>query len=303
MNKVFSAFGIVFLTALAACGQVGEQPAQVTAGDEGKIFVHVSSPDGDKVKLQASTPANRTGPQLYEWKKEIDLVSIPSTGRSCDTGRYSRFYCEVMEYTRSPYLGSGDAATDVHETQHFMLHEHTKPGSKFIYWQDGQGAHFPEPSILTRDVADFILFKSGMYHGTYIESRPTQVLGENIVDEWRAYLTEEIFGIERGSSAGMGAGGVEFLYYNAAMMHALSQREPVYLSNKQGVAVFAMLAEVAQEWTITKGVEQGFFSEDANQRARRILDLMRSDPAHAPMRETLKTIYGAAWTERVLGFN
>jgi hypothetical protein len=300
----------------------GTQLNLVSANGERSIFQlseEVSAAAGFTMKLVASSssslssqPLSRTirlvaassnSTTMFAWQKEIEMVDVPSTGRACDARRYSRFYCEVMQYTRSPYLGSGDPATDVHETQHFMLHENTKPGSKFVYFQDGKGAHFPEPRILTRDVAEFIPFKSGMYYGTYIASRPTQVLGENIVDEWRAYLTEEIFGIERGSSEGMGAGGVEFLYYNAAMMHALAQQEPAYLSNKQGVAVFAMLAEIAHEWSITKGVEKGFFNSAANQRARKILDLMRNDQAHAPMRESLKKIYGAAWTARVLGIN
>jgi hypothetical protein len=207
-----------------------------------------------------------------------------------------------MRYTRNPYLGSGDPATDVHETQHFMLHEQARSGSKFIYWQHGKGAYFPEPKTLTRDIVDKIIFKQGMYYNTYISSRPTQVLGENIVDEWRAYLTEEIYGIEVGNSRGMGAGGVEFLYYNAAMISVLAEREPEFLTKKNGIAIFAMLAEVAQEWSIARGVEKNFFDGIAQQRAQKILELMRQDPAHAPMRETLKKIYGAAWTKRVMGF-
>ncbi len=242
------------------------------------------------------------GPDLFDWQKQIELVNIPSVSRPCDVSRFKRFYCDVMQHTKNPYLGSGDPSTDVHETQHFMLHEHAKAGSKFIYWQDGKGAYFPEPRSLTRDVTDKIIYKSGMYYKTYIASRPTQVLGENIVDEWRAYLTEEIYGIEAANSQGMGAGGVEFLYYNAAALHALSEKEPEYLTNKQGVAVFAMLAEVAHEWTISRGVEKNFFSGPANQRAQSILALMRTDPAHAPMRDALKKIYGSAWTARVLGF-
>jgi hypothetical protein len=122
------------------------------------------------------------------------------------------------------------------------------------------------------------------------------------VDEWRAYLTEEIYGIEVGNSRGMGAGGVEFLYYNAAMISVLAEREPEFLTKKNGIAIFAMLAEVAQEWSIARGVEKNFFDGIAQQRAQKILELMRQDPAHAPMRETLKKIYGAAWTKRVMGF-
>lgn len=115
-------------------------------------------------------------------------------------------------------------------------------------------------------------------------------------------MTEEIYGIEVGNSSGMGAGGVEFLYYNAAMLTALAEREPEYLAKKNGIAIFAMLAEVAHDWSITRGVEKNFFSGPANQRAQKILELMRNDPAHDPMRATLKKIYGASWTKRVLGF-
>lgn len=245
---------------------------------------------------------NQQYQQLYDWQKEIALVSIPAVNRACDLKRFQRFYCDVMRHTRSPYLNSGDPSTDVHETQHFMLHEHAKSGQKFIYWQDGKGGYFPEPKTLTRDIVSKILFKNGMYYKTYIASRPNQVLGENIVDEWRAYLTEEIYGIEVGNSRGMGAGGIEFLYYNAAMLHALSEKEPSYLTNKQGIAVFAMLAEIAHEWSISKGVNRNFFDSHANQRAKNILALMRTDGDHAPMRETLKKIYGQTWTQRVLGF-
>jgi hypothetical protein len=283
-----------------------EFPEAITVGAGTTITMvavnsKVSTASKARVIRVVPVPVN-DGQASFQWQQQVNLVSIPAMNRPCDETRFKRFYCEVMRYTRSPYLSSGDPATDVHETQHFMLHEQARTGSKFIYWQDGKGVYFPEPKTLTGDIVDKIIFKQGIYFKTYIGSRPSQTLGENIMDEWRAYLTEEIYGIEVGNSTGMGAGGVEFLYYNAAMLTALAEREPNYFANKSGVAAFAMLAEIAHDWSITRGVEKNFFSGPANQRAQKILELMRNDPDHSSMRETLKNIYGASWTKKVLGF-
>lgn len=281
------------------------KPLEVSAGVTLSLLAKSTShPEMDPLTRVVKFAETQDSPSKdYDWVKNIELVDVPRVSRSCDVTRYKRFYCDVMTHTKKPYLGSGDTATDVHETQHFMAHEVTRPQSKFIYFEGGKGAFFPEPRTSTGGISDKILFKSGMYYKTYITSRPTQALGENIMDEWRAYITEEISGIERGDSEGLGIGGVEFLYYCAAMIQGLDEKEPGYLQNKQGIAVFAMLAELVNEWTIKQGIEKDFFSQTSTDRARKILSLLRSDPAHAGMRQTLIRLYGANWTDRVLGFS
>lgn len=248
-------------------------------------------------------------PGDYDYTKHIKLTSIASTGGSCSTATYGTFYCDVMLHTQSPYLGS-DTLTNVHESQHFMAHEHdssTAAADKFIYLKNGQGAFWPEPKLLTQGIWDAIKHQGTTYN-TYIASRPTQPLGENIVDEWRAYLTEEIVAIQmaaiKGQKSGISGlvlGGVEFLYYNAAALHALKTKEPTFLSGSpQAVAIFAMLAEEARYWTIDRGLTVGLWSFPSS--ANAVLAELRTGTGSAPIRATLQSLYGPVWTKRVLGF-
>lgn len=255
-------------------------------------------------------PDTGPGPDIgYDWTKHITFHTIAATGGSCNAGTYGAYYCDVMTHTQGPYLGA-DTLTNVHESQHFMAHENdgsTAAADKFIYFANGKGAFFPEPQLKTKGIWDAIQIKGSCYN-TYIASRPDQALGENIVDEWRAYITEEIVAIQmaaiQGKTSGVSGlvlGGVEFLYYNAAALHALQTKEPAFLqANPQAVAVFAMLAEEAKKWTIDKGLTPGLFSFPSS--ANGILAELRTGPNSAPIRNTLKGLYGAKWTSSVLGF-
>jgi hypothetical protein len=246
-------------------------------------------------------------PGDYDFLKHITFTTLPSTGGSCSTAQYGDFYCDVLLHTKTPYLGA-DTLTNIHETQHFMAHDYdgtTAAADKLIYYKGGKGAFYPEPALTTQGITSSIA-KQGTTYSTYIASRPTQPLGENIVDEWRAYLTEEIVAIQlaklkgQSSVSGLVIGGVEFLYYNAAALHALSVKEPGFLSaNPQAVAIFAMLAEEVKLWTIDQGLTPGLFAFP--QSATAMLAELRTGAGSAPIRATLKSLYGAAWTSRVLG--
>ena len=98
-------------------------------------------------------------------------------------------------------------------------------------------------------------------------------------------------------------GGVEFMYYNAAALHALAVEEPSYLNeNPQALAIFAMLAEQTKEWTIDQGIEVDLFSSWSNDRAKGELNDFRTSPDNEAIRETLRDLFGASWTNEVLGF-
>ena len=270
----------------------------------------VSNPDADQSSPDIDAAVD-AAPADYNWMDHLQFHTISPTGGNCNEGTYGKHYCDVMGHTKNPYLAS-DTLTNVHETLHFMLHEHggaTPENDKFIYWREGKGAFFMEPTITTKDIVEYIADEYTTYN-TYIQSRPNQVLGENIVDEWCAYLTEEITAIEMAHIQGKTSGvdglvvaGIEFMYYNAAALHALAQKEPDYLANNpQSLAIFAMLAEGVKEWTIDQGVEVGIFTSWANERAEKQLEDFRTKPANEPIRQTLRDLYGQAWTSRVMGF-
>lgn len=254
-------------------------------------------------------PAPDTGPAPgdYDYTKHITFHTIASTGASCNASQYGTYYCDVLTHTKGPYL-QADTLTNIHESQHFMAHENdgaTAASDKFIYLGGGKGAFFPEPTLTTQGIWGSIKYQGTTYN-TYIAGRPGQLLGENIVDEWRAYLTEEIVAIQMAaisgqkSVSGLVLGGVEFLYYNAAALHALQTKEPAFLpANPQAVAVFAMLAEEAKSWTIDKGVVPNLFTGSA--KASAMLTELRTGPAQAHIRSTIKSLYGAQWADRVLG--
>jgi len=258
----------------------------------------------------APTPDTGPGPIPpgdYDFLQHITFSAIASSGAPCNASQYGTFYCDVLTHTQAPYL-QADTLTNIHETQHFMAHEHdssTAAADKFIYYQGGKGAFFPEPQLTTQGIYDSIKLQGTTYN-TYIAGRPGQAIGENIVDEWRAYLTEEIVAIQiaslkgQSSVSGLVIGGVEFLYYNAAALHALKTKEPAFLtSHPQALAVFAMMAEETKKWTIDKGVVPGLFVGSA--KAAATLTELRTGPNSVHIRDTLKALYGATWASRVLG--
>ncbi|MCA9666988.1 MAG: hypothetical protein KC503_15420 [Myxococcales bacterium] len=249
-------------------------------------------------------------PGDYDYRKHLSFVSISKRNASCPTS-YGTYYCDVLLHTQQPYM-SADVMTNIHETQHFMAHEHdssTAAADKFIYLSGGQGAFFPEPPLVTSDIYSSIKWQ-GSVHSTYISGRPSQALGENIVDEWRAYITEEIVAIEwcaiknqTSGFSGLVLGGIQFLYYNAAMLHAVDTKKPGWLQqNPAAPAIFAMLAEETKRYTIDRGVKVGLFTSITNQKMLDLLNRLRTDPAEAHIRQTLTKLFGSVWTQRVLGF-
>jgi len=305
--------GAVSLIAVACVGSV-------SGGDEGGADAQVLVPDsstgdtGDAGPIDGAIggdAAPDAAPADYDWMAHIDFYEIAATGFSCNEAQYGHHYCDVMGHTQDPYL-SADLLTNVHETQHFMLHENdgaTPEADKFIYWRDGNGAFFLEPETVTSDVVQYISHQYTVYD-TYIAERPSQPLGENMFDEWCAYLTEEIVAIQmahlEGQTSnveGLVVASVEFMYYAAAALHALAVEEPSYLEdNPQALAIYAMLAEGTKEWTIDQGIEVDLFSSWANDRAEGELDDFRNSADNEDIRQTLRDLYSDAWTNRVLGF-
>jgi hypothetical protein len=263
------------------------------------------TPDVGTPKPDQGSPAGD-----YDYTQHISWTTIAGTGAACNPSQYGTYYCDVMTHTKSPYLGA-DTLTNVHETQHFMAHEHdsaTAAADKFIYYKSGKGARWPEPQLKTQGIVSVIQHQGTTYN-TYIAGRPSQALGENIVDEWRAYLTEEIAAIQiakikgqgPGSITGLVLGGIEFMYYNAAALTALQSKEPSFLpQNKQAVAVFAMLAEEMKAWTIDQGITPGMFFSLTNNKAKQLLTDLRTAPKNLPIRNTLRSLYGPVWCKRVL---
>lgn len=314
MHKLGLFEGVISLALIAsACevGDAGNGQGDVAGADGSAVGVDAGAGDSGSGPDDGGALVVDAAPEDYDWMDHIDFYEIDSVGRSCDEGRYGVHYCDVMDHTINPYLAS-DLLTNVHETQHFMLHENdgaTPAADKFIYWRQGKGAFFLEPDITTGDVVEFIADEYLVYD-TYIAQRLSQPLGENIVDEWCAYLTEEIVAIQMAHIEGETSGvdglvvaGVEFLYYNAAALHALTVKEPSYLEdNPQSLAIFAMMAEGTKEWTIDQGVDVDLFTSWANDRAKQQLADFRTSPANEPIRQTLRELYGEAWTLRVLGF-
>ena len=139
---------------------------------------------------------------------------------------------------------------------------------------------------------------------TYIASRSDQVMGENMVDEWQAYIAETI-GLIESTEAGtptpndsVEGGAAEFLYYNASAMQALLEKEPGHLEKANVKAIFAMLAEK------TRFIYDKLEGNDSLRSAhtKKLFIHMQTNPEAEPIREALKQIYGAVWTKRVLGF-
>lgn len=244
---------------------------------------------------------------MYQWRDHISFITIPRGNFKGNTYG-SKHYKDVMDHTKQPYL-QDSPLTIVHETQHFMLHENdgrTPEQDKFIYYQDGQGAFFLEPQLRTKTVAAFIpasMPRTSLFN-TYIQSRPEQVLGENIFDEWTAYIAERISlieatiaGVNVSDDSVSGATGEFFLYATAAMT-ALLEREPQHLEHKNTKAIFAMHAERTR-WIHDESIRLNL---PRHERIKGYFAYLRSHPDAAKMRSALKTIYGQAWTEAIIGF-
>ena len=85
---------------------------------------------------------------VYDWKQDIAFTEIRGGFGENRTRTYgSESFKDVLDHTRSPYLNN-TPMTQVHETYHFLLHEHTRSGFKFIYHFDGKGAYCLSPQSL-----------------------------------------------------------------------------------------------------------------------------------------------------------
>jgi hypothetical protein len=221
----------------------------------------------------------------------------------------SEHYKDVMTHVKQPYL-QGGALTAVHESHHFLLHENdgrTPASDKFVYHKGGKGTFFLEPNTKTAVVETYLpqsIVQNAKLYNTYIKSRPTQVIGENMVDEWQAYITESIALIEA-TKAGASipndsveGGAAEFLYFNATALLALSEKEPGHLTKPNVKAIFAMLAEKSR-WIYDNLVD---LNQLQKAHTKEIFDHLQSSPDSEAVRNALKKIYGPTWTARVLGF-
>jgi len=247
-------------------------------------------------------------PQDYDWEKHINFVDVAPSKFSGNTYT-SEHYKDVMSHVQRPYL-QDSALTIVHESHHFLLHEQdgkTAARDKFVYHKQGKGAYYLEPNLKTLAVDQSLpsaIVSKGKLYKTYIKSRPNQEIGENMVDEWQAYIAENISLIEATKNGtnitndSVEGASTEFLYYNATAMMRLAKDEPAHLEKENTKAIFAMLAEKTR-WIHDNMKDMNQLSTSHSQE---IFDHLQSNEESKEIREALKKIYGAGWTKRVLGF-
>ncbi len=277
------------------------------------LSLRFEASDADKLLTSLRIKISKKGDVVtaevadYDWRADINLVDVATTSYN-ENSYGSSHYKDVMTHTKNPFLNDSPL-TNVHESQHFMLHENdgrTPEADKFIYYGGGKGAFFLEPTTKTSVLATYIpssMPKTSL-HNTYIVKRPTQVMGENIFDEWTAYISETVSLIEA-TNAGSAMrndsveGAVaEFMMYCAAGMTAILDKEPAHLEKPNVKAIFAMHAERVSK------IREDLESNDALKHTRtvEVMEYLKSHADAQKIRDALKTIYGATWTQRVLGF-
>jgi len=247
----------------------------------------------------------------YDWKSEIEFVSVAARAYTGNTHGSATFK-DIISHTKNPYHMNDGVLTGIHETAHFLLHEvRGRQGTKFIYYKDGQGAFLPEPKTLTGRIVPHLPSNilseqtiSMSVHDLYISRRLNQPLGENIFDEWLAYIVETKTLVESTiaktpvKNDSVDGASVQFLYYCAVAMHTVWTEEKALFNQKNFKAIFAMLAEEA---SATHQQLIGLTSIRSD-RAKRLMEHLRTAPSSQGIRDSLKAIYGADWTQRVLGF-
>ena len=78
----------------------------------------------------------------------------------------------------------------------------------------------------------------GKIYNTYVKNRLGQEIGENIVDEWGAYVVEAntlIETVENGqrmTNDGVEGASMEAAYYNAAAVHAIYKNDPSFFEKR-----------------------------------------------------------------------
>lgn len=255
-----------------------------------------------------TTPDEGSDATDYDWEKHIKFVDVPEYQFSGNTYG-SAHYRDVMTHVKEPYL-QGGALTAVHESHHFLLHENdgrTPAQDKFVYHRAGQGTFYLEPKTKTVEVEAHLpqsIIQMAKLYKTYIQSRPTQSLGENIVDEWQAYIAESISLIEATNAGApmpndsVEGGAAEFLYFNAVALQVLYEKEPEHLKKDNVKAIFAMLAEKSR-WIHD---HLGKDNQLQSSHTKEVFEHLQSHPDSLAVRKALIGIFGAKWTNRVLGF-
>jgi hypothetical protein len=255
--------------------------------------------------------AGGSGP-AYDFRAHIVWTGVAASAWSGDA-HGSAHLADVMTHTTDRFASS-DPSTEGHETLHGLLAEQrnkTSAHDNFVYGGDGKGALVLEPSSRLSGVKDYVpagarRIASGRYQTYLIDQARSWSEVLYVFDEWDAYTVGARVGVEakRAGRWDQGAqdvvdGATDFLYFGAAAMLMLHEREPAFVQgNEQLKAAFALLAEATVPY-----VEAGLaFPEFSGFHARELLTHLRTSSEAAAIRAYLTSWYGADWTSAVLGF-
>lgn len=271
--------------------------------------------DDSQSQQSQQTPGNQSQAGDFDWRAVAKLSEVPTYPFSGnDYG--SEFYKDIMSHTapRDRYL-TDVSSTQAHESLHGLhaaMRNITREKDAFFYHRDGKGIYIVEPVENGKDIKNHIgaSFRqlAAMRYKTYLIDQVVSWTNTlYIFDEWVAYIATtrsavESFRAGKWNSAGNSdpiEGITDFMYFCSAAILSIKNVDSNYLAqNTQFKAGYAMIMEESMKW-VNEARKETIWK---NSKAWSKLQNLQTAPDAVQVRNAVKELMGAAWTQRVLGF-
>jgi hypothetical protein len=299
------AWGLVLL--LGAC-HVG-----LGAAPEGDVDAAV----GSDVEADASVVVEPDGPAAVDPGACVEWTTWAEQQPSLGQPGWGTQLTDIARHIPSQYGDTywfDDAITAGHETTHGIqahLRNYVAPASigwNAFYVLNNRVAFVKEPNLRKQDIKPFIAMAlRGPRYNTYLEQ---QVEWDDtplyVFDEWTAYVNgaevgvgQVQAGLYQGQWTDAVMGPLEFTTYAIATAAAVKAKDPTYFATNMQFRCFTA-------WNIARAMrlyEAGrVMTQFTWQTQEQYATTLRTSATAEPLRMVARDLWGADWTQSVLGF-
>jgi len=305
MRAMRRSLAILFPLVVSACGHdtTSHPPSETPDAS-----AQPGDPDAAAVAIDGPAAVDPTAcVDWYTW-----AAQQPSLGQAS----WGTQLTDIAQHLPASYgdqYWSDDAITAGHETSHGisadLRNNHAPPGHVNAFYVLGNHAAFvTEPAMLKSDIkANIPMVLRGPRYDLYLEQQTEwDDTPLYVFDEWNAYVNGAEVGVgqvQAGLYTGQWTdavlGPLEFTAYAIATAKTVQDKDPTYYaSNTQFRCVTAwQVARAMRLYEAGRSMTQ--FQYDVQEQYATTL---RTAPEASTLRDTARALWGASWTQTVLGF-
>lgn len=299
------AWGLVLL--LVGC-HVGIDAAPV--GD-------VDAAVGSDVEVDGSVVVEPDGPAAADPTACVEWTTWAEQQPALGQQAWGTQLTDIARHIPSQYGDTywfDDAITAGHETTHGIqahLRNYVAPASigwNAFYVLNNKAAMVKEPNIRKQDIKPYIAMAlRGPRYNLYLEQQTEwDDTPLYVFDEWNAYVNgaevgvgQVNAGLYQGQWTDAVMGPLEFTAYAIATASAVKAKDPTYYATNTQFRCFTA-------WNVARAMrlyEAGrVMSQFTWQTQEQYATTLRTSAAASPLRDVARELWGADWTQSVLGF-